>query len=211
MPFGMIILVAATVLVLFGVGQRVLDRMRLSDKAAILFMAGIFIGSLIPDIPLGRNFYVNLGGAIIPVALAIYLFIKAETGYEKVRAVLASVLSAVAVYTAGRLMPHEPETIVVDPNYIYGVIAGGIGYLFGRSRRSAFIAGILGLILADIIQGIENMLQGIPTQVRLGGAGALDAVVISGFIAVLLAEIFGELRERLQGGTADKNTEPERK
>ena len=40
---------------------------------------------------------------------------------------------------------------------------------------------------------------------RLGSAGAVDTVVISGFLAVLLAEVVGELRERLQGGTEKKH------
>jgi len=39
----------------------------------------------------------------------------------------------------------------------------------------------------------------------LGGAGAVDTVVIAGFLAVILAEVVGELRERIQGGTAKKS------
>ena len=65
MPLGLTILVVVTILIFFGVGQRILDRMRLSDKTAILFLAAIFVGSLIPDIPLGRNFYINIGGACL--------------------------------------------------------------------------------------------------------------------------------------------------
>jgi len=204
MPLGLTLLIVATILVLFGVGQRMLDRMRLSDKTAVLFMVAIFVGSLIPDIPLGRNAYINIGGAIVPLILVIYLFAKAGTAMEKLRAVVASILSALGVYLAGRYMPAEPETIIIDPNYVYGIIAGIIGYLFGRSRRASFIAGVLGVLLADLGQWIENLLRGVPSRLRLGGAGAVDAVVISGFLAVLLAEVIGELRERLQGGTAKK-------
>ncbi|MGI6188918.1 MAG: DUF1614 domain-containing protein [Clostridiales bacterium] len=205
MPLGLTLLIAATILVFFGVGQRLLDRMRLSDKAAVLFMIAIFIGSLIPDIPLGRDIFINIGGAIVPLILVIYLFAKAGTGIEKLRAGIAAVLSGLGVYLAGRYMPSEPETIMIDPNYVYGIIAGIIAYLFGRSRRSSFIAGVLGVILADLAQGIENILRGIPSRIRLGGAGAVDAVVIAGFLAVMLAEVVGELRERIQGGTAKKS------
>ena len=205
MPLGLTLLIAATILVFFGVGQRLLDRMRLSDKAAVLFMIAIFIGSLIPDIPLGRDIFINIGGAIVSLILVIYLFAKAGTGIEKLRAGIAAVLSGLGVYLAGRYMPSEPETIMIDPNYVYGIIAGIIAYLFGRSRRSSFIAGVLGVILADLAQGIENILRGIPSRIRLGGAGAVDAVVIAGFLAVMLAEVVGELRERIQGGTAKKS------
>ncbi|NLC43120.1 MAG: DUF1614 domain-containing protein, partial [Clostridiales bacterium] len=183
----------------------VLDRMRLNDKTALLFMAGIFVGGLLPDIDLGERFSINIGGAILPLILAVYLFIKAGTTKEKVRSVLASLVAGLAIYLAGRIMPHEPETMPFDPNYAYGIIAGVTAYLFGRSRRASFIAGIMGVLLADLAQGIVNMVRGIPAPIRLGTGGALDAVVISGFLAVMLAEIVGELREKLQGGTDKKH------
>ena len=39
MSLGRILLLAVSVLVLFGVGQRVLDKMRLTDRQALFFMA----------------------------------------------------------------------------------------------------------------------------------------------------------------------------
>ena len=39
MSIGLILLIVAGVLVLFGVGQRVLDKLRLTDKQALLFIA----------------------------------------------------------------------------------------------------------------------------------------------------------------------------
>jgi uncharacterized membrane protein len=205
MPLGLTLLVVVSILVLFGVGQRILDRMRLSDKAAILFLAAMFIGSLIPNIPLGRKFSINIGGAIVPFILVVYLFVKAGTSKEKWRAVVASLMTGVAIYLASRLLPSEPETMFVDPNYVYGILAGLIAYLFGRSRRTSFIAGVMGVILADLAQGVENIIRNINAPIRLGGAGIVDAVVISGLLAVILAEVIGEFRERLQGGTAKKN------
>lgn len=205
MPFGLTALVVVSILILFGIGHRILDRMRLNDKTALLFAAAIFVGSLIPDIPLGRRFSVNLGGAVVPFILAVYLYVKAGTAKEKGRALAASALSGAAVYLLGRFFPDEPESMMVDINYVYGIVAGIIAYLFGRSRRSAFIAGIMGVILADLAQGVENLIRNIPAPTRIGGAGAVDAVVISGLLAVILAEVVGEFRERIQGGTAKKN------
>ena len=205
MSVGLTLLVVVGILFLFGIGHNVLDRMRLSDKAAMLFMAGILVGSLIPDIPLGRRLSINIGGAIIPLILAIYVFSKAGTTKEKTRSIIASILAGIAVFAAGRLLPHEPETMIIDPNYVYGIVAGIIAYLFGRSRRASFIAGIVGVLLADIAQGVINYMNNLPTTTRLGGAGAVDAVVISGFLAVLLAEVVGEIREKIQGGTSKKH------
>ncbi|HZK34954.1 MAG TPA: DUF1614 domain-containing protein [Bacillota bacterium] len=205
MPLGLTLLVVASILVLFGVGHNILDRMRLNDKTALLFIAAIFIGGLIPDISLGRYFSINIGGAIIPLILVGYLFVKAGTGKEKARSIWATILAATAIFIAGKLLPDDPEAMFVDPNYVYGVLAGVIAYLFGRSRRASFIAGVGGVVLADIAQGFENIIRNIPAAISIGGAGALDIVVISGLLAVILAEVVGEFREKLQGGTDKKH------
>lgn len=42
--------------------------------------------------------------------------------------------------------------------------------------------------------------RGVSGTVNFGGGGIFDTVIVSGLIAVFLAEIIGETRERLQGG-----------
>lgn len=205
MPFGLTILIVISILILFGVAHRVLDRMRLSDKAALFFVIGIFIGSLLPDIPITKLISINVGGAIIPIILCIYLILKAESSKEKRRSLWAPLVSAVVIYLSGRFLPSEPEIMLLDPNYIYGIIGGIVAYVLGRSQRAAFIAGILGVLLADIGQFTINQYMGIRTPLRLGADGSVDAVIISGILAVLFAEGIGEIREKMQGGTIKKN------
>lgn len=207
MSIGLILLIVVAVLVLFGVAQRVLDKLRLTDRQAILFVALIFIGGLIPDIQITDMLRVNIGGCLVPLGLCVYLFIKAGTAWERVRSILAALLSGTAVFFLGRLLPNEPEAMWFDPNYIYGIAAGLIAFLFGGSRRGAFIAGVLGVLLADTAQAILNWNMGIRQPLNLGGAGALDAVVLSGLIAVLLSELIGELVER---GTRGKQRDRKR-
>ena len=43
MTIGMILLIIAAILILLGAGQRVLDRLRLNDKLALLFIALIIV------------------------------------------------------------------------------------------------------------------------------------------------------------------------
>lgn len=204
MPIGYILLIVVSLLIVFGVAHRVLDRMRLTDRQALLFVAAIFVGGIIPDIQIGRVSF-NIGGALIPFALCVYLFIKAGTAKERWRAIAASVFAGAAVFALGRFYPSEPGNMPFEINYLYGLAAGLIAYLFGQSRRSAFIGGVMGVLLGDITQGVVNTMNGLTaTPIRLGGAGALDVVIISGLLAVLLAEIIGEIRERLQGGSAKK-------
>ena len=200
MTLGLILLVIAGVLVLFGVGQRVLDKLRLTDRQALLFIALIIAGGFVPDIPVTPQFSFNIGGALITLGLCVYLWIKADTAAERIRSIAAALVTGAAVYALGRFMPDEPETIVIDPGYMHGLAAGVIGYLFGRSRRGAFIAGVVGVMLASVASAVQVWSMGISQRLVLGGAGAFDVIVMSGLIAVLLSELIGEISERIKRG-----------
>lgn len=204
MPIGMIVLLVVGVLIYFGLAQRILDRMRLTDKQALLFIGAIVVGSFvnIPVMSSPVELNINLGGAVIPALLAIWLIFKADETAERVRAIFATGLVAGAVWLGSRYLPYEPENMFLDPKLIYGISAGLIAYLAGRSRRSAFIGGVLGIILSDIIHLITTMRMGIPGTTSIGGAGAFDVVMIAGIVAVMVAELVGETREKMQGGPA---------
>ena len=67
----------------------------------------------------------------------------------------------------------------------------------------------MGVVLTDIISRIEASLVGARGTTVIGGAGIFDAVILSGIIAVGLAEIVGESREWLQGGSTKEKKEKE--
>ncbi|HHU76900.1 MAG TPA: DUF1614 domain-containing protein [Firmicutes bacterium] len=197
MNIGIVILTAAAILVYLGFAQRALDRLRLSDRAALLFLLAIIIGGFLPDIPLGGNLSINPGGGIVPLVLVGYLWSNAERK-EVNRSLLAVLITTAIVFLVFKIMPYEPTyNFFLDPFYLVALIAGLVGYLAGRSRRGAFIAGTMSLILNDGIAQIENIAAGAAPSGVIGGAGVFDAIIISGFIALGLAEIFGETAEKL--------------
>lgn len=196
MSVGMVLLTVVAVLVFFGVLQRVLDRMYLTDRMALLLIAAMFIGTLLPNITVGMV-AVNIGGAVIPLGVCIYLFCKANETRERVRALIGTAVTAAVVYGLSVLLPDEPEQMWIDPNWLYGLSGGAVAWLLGRSRRCAFICGVTGVILADIVTAVINWSKGIDQQLVLGGAGIGDTAVISGVVAVLLAELLGEMIERI--------------
>lgn len=208
MPLGMIILVTVSILIFLGLAQRVLDRMRLSDHAALLFIGAMVAGSYLPDVPIAGNMSINIGGGIIPLILVGYLFYVAGTSKERWRAAAAIVVTTVIVYGTIKLMPVGPTyALLIDPLYFIAIVAGVVGYLAGRSRRAAFMAGISAIVLSDIVARIEDVIVGGRGATVIGGAGIFDATVITAIIAVGLAEIVGETRERLQGGPEGKRPE----
>ena len=196
MSIGTIVLTVVAVLIFFGALERVLDRMHLTDRAALLLIAAMFVGTLLPNIQLGRV-SLGIGGAVIPLGVFVYLLIRADESKEVWRSLIGAVLTGTAVFGLSMLLPDEPEEMFMDPNLLYGLAGGAIAWILGRSRRGAFICGVMGVILADVATAILNWSRGVDQQLVLGGAGIADTVVISGVLAVLLAELVGEIVERI--------------
>lgn len=208
LPVGIIILFVVSALIFFGVAHRALDRMKLSDKAAFIVIAGLIVGSFISIPLMGGRFplSVNIGGALIPLGLAVYLVVTAGSATEKIRSIIGAGVTALVIYLVGSLvMTGLPEPGgrfgYIDTLWFFPIIAGTVGYLAGRSRRGAFVSATLGILIFDIGYYIWALNIGAPAgRAIIGGAGAFDAVVISGILAIILAETVGEFRERLAGG-----------
>ncbi len=204
MPFGVSVLLILAVLVYFGVLHRVLDRMRLDDRTALLILFLMIVGSFFNLTILRRPVLaVNVGGAIIPLGVVIYLIVTADTARERVRGTMAAVISGAVIYGAMKLLNPEEQTMIIEPTYFFAVVAAVVGYLSGRSRRSSFIGGTAGIILADVGHYVEITVRGIRGQTWIGGAGIFDAVVIAGVLAVVLAELVGETREFMARGSLE--------
>lgn len=171
MSLGMILLVVLTLLILFGVLQRVLDRMALTDRQALFLVALIFVGGWLPDLRLGMV-SLNIGGALVPFGVCVYLFFHAGTGKERIRCLIASVLAAAVIYVVSLFFPADPVIMPFDPMILYGLCGGIIAWLMGRSRRSAFIAGVLGVILADAGNGRSQLVARHQPDVVSGRRGA---------------------------------------
>ena len=210
MNLGVLLLLGAGILILLGLAQQVLDRLYLNDKQALLFLAAMVVGSFI-NIPLYRGtppVSLNLGGAVLPVGLAVYVFSRANSRREVSRGIFGVILTALAVYAVSKLYFFDTYAGRVEPQYIWGILAGGVAYLVGRSRRLAFIGATLGILAADIVHTVEAAVRGLSSPARIGGAGIFDTMVLAGVIGVLLAEIIGETRERIQGGPEEDRAHP---
>lgn len=214
MSLGSILLMIIAFLIFFGIGHRVLDRMYLTDKQALVFIVLLIIGSFF-DVTLSgppREVLINVGGGLIPIILAIYVLRKAGTKREWMRAILATVVTTGVIYGIVKTVNFEPDlknVMILDPTYVFAIVAGIVGYLSGRSRRSAFVAAILSLVLMQIITLIELYVRNLNGRIHIGGAGAIDTIVIAAVIAVMLAEFIGEIREKIQGESKQERDQPD--
>lgn len=203
MTLGMVLLVALGIIILLGVGHRVLDRLGLTDAGALAFLAAILVGGFI-ELPIARgrvDVSLNVGGGLIPVILAVLVITRAPTAVEKARGIAAALVAWGVIFGLTKAFRFEEGHTFIDPIYVFGVVAAAVAYLTGRSRRAAFAGAVLGIVLLDVANAVELAVTGMFGSVRIGGGGALDSVVVAALVAVILCEVFGESLERIAGGS----------
>jgi len=126
---------------------------------------------------------INLGGAVIPTLLSLYLIGRTAhpLGY-----LLATAAVTWVVHRVARPVPGFGITV---PLFVPPVIAAMAGMLFtpGESAPAAYVAGTLGCLLgADILNVRKIAALGAPIA-SIGGAGTFDGVFLTGILAVFLA------------------------
>lgn len=201
MSVSLTIISILILLIMFGAGQKILDNLRLSDGAALIILILICIGLLIPPIWIGEYFCFSIGGFLIPLALSVYLLISCGWSRDLLRALIGTVLVGGIIYGLEWLLPADPEEMLIDNMYIYGIVAGLVAYILGRSRRNAFISCLFGLTLASLVQWIVNFSMNTPSILGLGVGGAFGTYIVSIIIAVAVSEFFGRCFE---AATIDK-------
>jgi uncharacterized membrane protein len=128
---------------------------------------------------------VNLGGAVIPVFLSLYLMVK--------KRLFGKGLLGVAIVTAiSHFMAHPvPGVGIAEPTFIPPMVTAAVALLISSEYAPplAYISGSLGtLIGADLLN--LGKIRGLGAPVAsIGGAGTFDGIFLTGIVAVLLASI----------------------
>ncbi len=195
-----------------------LIKLRLTPHAALWVILGILIGSGInipvrrvardedvPEDPLALFGFsgwspqlrrvrretiiaVNVGGCLIPVALAVY-----ETAHLMAAGwqPLSGLLVAIFINTALCYWMAKPiEGVGIAMPGLFPALVAAMSALFlvpDQAVPVAFVAGVLGpLIGADLLhlRDIKKLATGIAS---IGGAGTFDGIVLSGIVAAYLA------------------------
>ena len=135
----------------------------------------------------GTVIAVNVGGAVIPGLLSLYLFVRNRLW---IRGVLATAGVAAVCHMLARPIPGLGIAL---PVFVPPLSAAIVALLLSRRQAGplAYICGSLGtLIGADLLN--LNKVQGLGAPIAsIGGAGTFDGIFLTGVLAVLIASIFG--------------------
>ena len=217
------VFLVVVVLIQINVLRYVYTRLGVSSGTALLLLFGSLIGSYI-NIPVARfperevqtaqdlSFFgmhylvpvvvewpgtviaVNVGGAVIPTLLSLYLLVKNDLW---IRGIVTTAIVAAIVHM---LAYPVPGVGIAVPMFIPPVVTAIVAVLMARQHAAAlaYVSGSLGtLIGADLLN--LDAVRGLGAPVAsIGGAGTFDGIFLTGILAVLLAGLYHPRRQTVQ-------------
>jgi uncharacterized membrane protein len=211
---GVFLVVAALIVV--RVLRHTYMRLGISSTAAVLVLLGSLAGSYV-NIPVAQlaeqqvlsgqevDFFgmryvvpvvvdwpgtviaVNVGGALIPIVLSLYLVFR--YGIFAMAAIAVACVALVCHWLAEPV----PGVGIAIPIFVPPIVTAIIALLLSRRYAAvlAYVAGSLGTLLgADLLN--LGKVQGLGAPVAsIGGAGTFDAIFLTGILAVLIAGLSG--------------------
>jgi uncharacterized membrane protein len=139
----------------------------------------------------GTVIAVNVGGAVIPTLMSIYLLVKRDLW---TKGLIATALVAVVLHM---LADPVPGLGIAVPVFVPVVTTAAVALLLTRRDAAplAYIAGSLGTLIGADLSNLDKV-RGLGAPVAsIGGAGTFDGIFLTGILAVLLASIFPHPRQ----------------
>ena len=130
---------------------------------------------------------VNLGGAVIPAFLSLYLLVNSP---HPLRMLIALAAVTYVVYKNAR--PVQGVGIAVP--WLIPPIAAAVAAMifdFGSAAPTAYFAGTLGTLIGADILHLDKLRYLRAPVASIGGAGTFDGIFLAGIIAVLLSPVTG--------------------
>jgi uncharacterized membrane protein len=132
----------------------------------------------------GTTLAVNVGGALIPLALSLYLISKIDFG------IALPILLVVVTLVVNRLARPVRGLGIGVPGLVPPLVAALGAYILCPPELRApcaYIASTMGILIGADLMNLKLIGQlGAPVA-SIGGAGTFDAIFFSGIIAVLLS------------------------
>ncbi|MGC1778614.1 MAG: DUF1614 domain-containing protein [Xanthobacteraceae bacterium] len=196
----------------------------ISSGVAVLLLAGSLIGSIfnIPIVQLppervmsdqivdffgmhyevpvvshwqGTVIAVNVGGAVIPALLSLYLLIKRDLW---IKGAIATAIVAVVLHWLANPVPGLGIAI---PVFVPVVVTAAVALILSRQDAAplAYIGGALGTLIGADLTNLDKV-RGLGAPVAsIGGAGTFDGIFLTGILAVLIANLYAGPRQYLAG------------
>jgi len=129
---------------------------------------------------------VNLGGAIIPLIISIYLVYSHP--YLWLQFLIGIFIVSSASYRFSRVVPMIGISL---PIFIPPILAALIAIILPGSPNTvlAFVSGVCGVLIGADLLNLDKICELRSRTMSIGGAGTFDGIFLTGIVAVLIAAI----------------------
>ena len=175
----------------FNIPITVLPGKTVQNGEIVDFFGMRYVVPLVTSYP-GTVLAVNVGGAVIPTLMSIYLVLRYQLF---LRAAIEVIVIALDIHSSAT--PVRGVGIAV-PVFVPVVVTAILAFILSREYAAplAYIGGSMGtLIGADLMNLGKIGGRGAPVA-SIGGAGTFDGIFLTGIMAVLLAGIASPSRPR---------------
>jgi uncharacterized membrane protein len=216
-----VLLAALIILIQLGVLRYAYMRLGVGPGAALLLLFGSLIGSyfnipitVMPGQPVmsgqivdffgmryvvpvvvswpGTVLAVNVGGAVIPTIMSLYLVIRYQLWLK------AALATAAIAFVIHSMATPVPGIGIAVPVFAPVVTTAILAFLLSREYAAplAYIGGSMGTLIGADLLNLDRISDlGAPVA-SIGGAGTFDGIFLTGILAVLLAGIASPSRPR---------------
>lgn len=134
----------------------------------------------------GTVIAVNVGGAVIPTLMSLYLLITRGLWLN------GAIATAAVALVLHWLANPVPGLGIAVPVFLPALATAIVALLLSRQDAAplAYIAGSMGTLIGADLTNLDKV-RGLGAPVAsIGGAGTFDGIFLTGILAVLLASIF---------------------
>jgi len=182
---ALLLLLASLVGSYFNIPVAELPGQRVMSGQVIEFFGMRYVVPVVEDWP-GTLIAVNVGGAVIPVVVSLYLLIRHALW---IRGLVAVAVLAVVIHWFAE--PVRGVGIAV-PIFLPALVSAVLAVVLAGERAAplAYVAGSLGTLIGADLMNLDRISDlGAPVA-SIGGAGAFDGIFVTAILAVLLASIY---------------------
>ena len=175
----------------FNIPVTVLPGQTVQNGEIVDFYGMRYVVPLVTSYP-GTVLAVNVGGAVIPTLMSIYLILRYQLF---LRAAIAVIIIALVIHSSAT--PVRGVGIAV-PVFVPVVVTAILAFILSREYAAplAYVGGSMGTLIGADLMNLGNI-GGLGAPVAsIGGAGTFDGIFLTGILAVLLAGIASPPRPR---------------
>ncbi len=175
----------------FNIPITVLPGQTVHNGEIVDFFGMRYVVPLVTAYP-GTVLAVNVGGAVIPTMMSIYLVLRYQLW---LRAAIAIIVIALIIHSMAT--PVRGVGIAV-PVFVPVVATAILAFILSREYAAplAYIGGSMGTLIGADLMNLGRI-GGLGAPVAsIGGAGTFDGIFLTGILAVLLAGIASPPRPR---------------